>query len=178
MKCFDILPPLPPTPEGPPAEEPLAEEPPVPPPPEEPASFDEGPAKKKAKSLAGIDDNWQRYEFDEQLGYLIFNKGDDSITAHCRLHGSRCRAPKSLRKFPIGYCLAWPKAGKGIPKGAEHARAHMDLRQKLLGADTQAERQDARDLGSAIDSLQQAFLVEAMATFSHVEEIREPASVK
>ena len=51
------------------------------------------PAPPKAKSIAGVIGNWQRFHYREYC-FLVYNKTDSSIAAHCPRHGGRCRAPK------------------------------------------------------------------------------------
>ena len=103
-------------PKEPPAkpEEPL-EPPPVP--------EDPGEARPPKKPKA----EWMKMLFPPH-GNLVYNALDDSMSAHCHYHGARCRAPKTLKKAPIGYYLLWLKLGAGIAKGQANQAEHMAKR--------------------------------------------------
>ena len=104
-----------------------------------PADADDGAdetGKKKSKakgsgskSIAGVENNWRRFEFEH--GELVYNEVDQSLSAHCKLHGSRCRLPKSLKKKGVGYLIRWLERAKEFEKGAEHAQAHMNLKYEV-----------------------------------------------
>ena len=102
--------------------------------PEADAELDDMPEPKaKAKaakarpSIANLEDNWRQYQYGE-LGFLCYNAGNNSVSAHCGRHGAKCRAPKVLKKAPVGYCCLWLELGEDIPRGAENADEHMSLR--------------------------------------------------
>ena len=86
------------------------------------------PVPKKSTSIAGLEGNWNRYEVAPGVGYLVYNSADKSMSAHCLRHGGRCRAPKVLKKKPLGYYLLWLQRGQAISEGPKHAGEHLDLR--------------------------------------------------
>ena len=112
LKCKKIAEPKPPKPLDP---KPADEVPPPPPP------HEAEPEKKKVK--VSIEGNYQRLAFPP-YGHLVVSLGDGSLSAHCGYHGSRCRLPKTLKKMPIGYLLAFLKRGAAMRTGPEFSDDH------------------------------------------------------
>ena len=71
--------------------------------------------------------NWNEFPYST-FGKLVHNRSDDSMTAHCSAHGSRCRLPKTLRKKGVAYLCYWLRLGSDLPVGAQHAVEHMNIK--------------------------------------------------
>lgn len=77
-------------------------------------------------------------------GWIVLDEVRGSLGAHCniRCHGF-CRANKTLKRFPLGYLVAWLRAGHG--EGIRTRRDHVQLQERLLSVDGWSERQRARE---------------------------------
>ena len=130
-------------------------------------AHDGEPVGKKGRG-SGVP--WIRFDYGEH-GFFVHNETNNSIAAHCRRHGGRCRVPKVLSKKPMGHLLLWLIRGEDP---ALKFDSHMALRHDLKDIDSYEDRKLAREEGMAVDSLQEAFLFEAMVCMECAGAVEEP----
>lgn len=152
-------------------EEPIAPPPPLPPPvPAEPPAARGEAAMPRAHGPRG--EAWPRWHVPIG-GDLVLNEGTGSLSAHCHLHGGRCRIMRVLKCAPLGYLFAWLNQAGDYPAGEDGRQAHMELRHCLRSAACLDARSHARTTGLAQLSLSGVFDWEAEACGVAVPNVQE-----
>ena len=111
---------------------------PVPPPPapfEDPDGSDSDSGDSESSDVVEWDDEmlqlqqesgapWPKFKLPDGLGSLVWDYHANSLGAHCNAPGHKlCRINKKLKFRPVGYLLAWLRAGKN--PAIKDKKSHM-----------------------------------------------------
>ena len=73
-----------------------------------------------------VNGEWIEFAVPGGHGTLRYSCVKERLDAHCAYHGGSCKLDRTLKKSPVGLCVAWLQQGRGVtPKAHREAKAKL-----------------------------------------------------